>query len=67
MMKEKNEDKYTNLFLEYGYSLDEIESRLNEIYYTVFYDEKERFYNILDEETACFIDDVRSKRYEERI
>ncbi|MBD7914450.1 xylanase [Clostridium sp. Sa3CUN1] len=55
-MKEKNEDKYTNLFLEYGYSLDEIESRLNEIYYTVFYDEKERFYHILDEETACFID-----------
>ena len=50
----KNE--YTNLFLEYGYSLSDIEERLNEIYETIFYDEEEKFYHILDDKTACFID-----------
>lgn len=51
-----NNREYTNLFLEYGYSLNDIENRLNEIYYTIFYDEEEKFYHILDEETACFVD-----------
>ena len=52
----ENKRQYTNLFLEYGYSLADIEKRLEDIYEIIFYDEEEKFYHVLEDNTACFID-----------
>ena len=58
--------KYTNAFAKVGYSLEEIEKRKEEIFYTLFYgSEEERFYHPVGEDMGYMEDtgnhDVRTE------
>ena len=56
-MSKYNEKKYRNILNEYGYSVEEIENRLDDVYNTIFYGtDFERLYHECGNDMAYFID-----------
>ena len=65
-MRKYEDKKYRNILNEYGYSIEEIENRLDDVYNTIFYGtDCERLYHECGNDMAYFVDtgnnDVRTE------